>query len=588
MRNRTQWRRTALSWLVVAGLFVLCGVLGALQYRWIGEVSVAARDRLRGSLQASLNRISLDFTSELANACRALLPPAAASADSEIAERYTVWKKTGRHAQMFRRIALAEPRNKSLSLHLLNPEKDSFETAEWPADWSFLHDRLLAMMSADPGRGRGFPGGPPPGEPGSMEGRNDQGTLFDLPALSLPGPGRGPMMFARGEMPTLIFDLNPDYVRDVIMPDLIQRNLENAGVLDYQVEVLTRQRPPQLIYQSDPAAGVAQRADASVGIFDSPYDQIFRSGGGRGGGGRGRGPGRGPGDSGRWQLFVRHRAGSLEAVVEQARWRNLAVTAGVLLLMMASVGALITYTRRAQKLADLQMDFVAGISHELRTPLTVIHTAAYNLRGKLAANPATVERYGVLIQQESGRLKDLVEQVLRFSSATAGRVIQNPEPLSIGAVLEQTLESAKAVFQSAGCTVETHIDPDLPLVMGDSMALQQALQNLLHNAAKYGAGDTHWVGIYASKAGGETRPAVEIRVADRGPGIPSEEQPHIFEPFYRGRGAQLDQIHGTGLGLNLARKIVEAHGGSISLKSAVSKGAEFVVRLPAAPNGETA
>ena len=112
-------------------------------------------------------------------------------------------------------------------------------------------------------------------------------------------------------------------------------------------------------------------------------------------------------------MFVRYRAGSLEAVVAQARWRNLAVTAGVLLLMMASVGALITYTRRAQRLADLQMDFVAGISHELRTPLTVIHTAAYNLRGKLAANPAQVERYGLLIQQESGRLKLLVEQVLR-------------------------------------------------------------------------------------------------------------------------------------------------------------------------------
>ena len=220
-------------------------------------------------------------------------------------------------------------------------------------------------------------------------------------------------------------------------------------------------------------------------------------------------------------MFVRHRAGSLEAVVAQARWRNLAVTAGVLLLMMASVAALITYTRRAQKLADLQMDFVAGISHELRTPLTVIHTAAYNLRGKLAANPAQVERYGVLIQQESGRLKDLVEQVLRFSGATAGRVIQNPEPLSVPRLLEETMESAKAVFQQAGCVVETHIDPDLPIVLGDPMALKQALQNLLHNAAKYGAGDSHWVGVSASRTGSAVRTrSVEIRVADRGPGNP--------------------------------------------------------------------
>src|ERR1035438_9081415 len=85
-------RRTALSWLVVAGLFMLCGVLGALQYRWIGEVSVAARDRLRGSLQASLNRLSLDFNTEIATACRALLPadsgPGSAAAEAEVLARY--------------------------------------------------------------------------------------------------------------------------------------------------------------------------------------------------------------------------------------------------------------------------------------------------------------------------------------------------------------------------------------------------------------------------------------------------------------------------------------------------------------------
>ena len=574
--SKSEHRRTALSWLFVAGLFVLCGVLGVLQYRWIGEVSVAARDRLRGSLQASLNRLSLDFNTEIANAVRALLPPGPESAENEIAERFAQWKKTGRHGQMFRHIAVAQPKNKTFALRNLDLDKAVFESAEWPKDWASLKDRLQSMLSQEARQGRGFPGPPP----------DDQGMLFDLPAFGNPGPGRSGGQFNRAETPTLIFDLNPEYVRDVLMPELLQRHLESGGTLDYQVEVLTRQHTPLVIYQSDPGARVAASADASVGLFETPYDLIFRGSPGRGG--RGRGPGRGGpvGESGRWQLFVRHRAGSLEAVVAQARWRNLAVTAGVLLLLMASLAALITYTRRAQKLADLQMDFVAGISHELRTPLTVIHTAAYNLRGKLAANPAQVERYGVLIQQESGRLKDLVEQVLRFSGATAGRVIQNPEPLSIPRLLEETIESAKAVLQQAGCVVETHIDPDLPIVLGDPMALKQALQNLLHNAAKYGAGETHWVGVSASMDGSTSRPAVEIRVADRGPGIPTDEQAHLFEPFFRGRRAQQDQIHGTGLGLNLAKKIVEAHGGSIQVKSVAMKGAEFIVRLPAAPAGE--
>jgi signal transduction histidine kinase len=581
MSNGKNRRRTALSWLFVAGLFVLCGVLGVLQYRWIGEVSVAARDRLRGSLQASLNRLSLDFTTEIATACRALLPADSGSdspaAESEVAARYAQWKKTARHGQMFRHIAIAEPRNKTLVLRNLDLDRAVFETTEWPPDWAPVKERLEGMLTSDPRQGRSFPGPPP----------DDQGIPFDLPAFAIPTTGRPTGQFGRGETPSLIFDVNPEYVRDVL-PELLQRHLETGGTLEYQVEVLSRQRPPVVVYQSDPGARVAARADASVGLSDTPYDQIFRRS--TGPGGRGRGPGRGGrgSDSGRWQMFVRHRAGSLEAVVAQARWRNLAVTAGVLLLMMASVAALITYTRRAQKLADLQMDFVAGISHELRTPLTVIHTAAYNLRGKLAANPAQVERYGVLIQQESGRLKDLVEQVLRFSGATAGRVIQNPEPLSIADLLEDTLESAKAVFQEAGCVVEKHIDPDLPLVMGDPMALKQALQNLLHNAAKYGAGESRWVGVSASRTGGERTPAVEIRVADRGPGIPADEQAHIFEPFFRGRRALQDQVHGTGLGLNLAKKIIQAHSGSIQVKSAATNGAEFVVHLPAAPAGEPA
>jgi signal transduction histidine kinase len=574
-------RRTALSWLFVAGLFVLCGVLGVLQYGWIGEVSAAARDRLRGSLQASLNRISFDFGVEIAAAVRALLPADTASdnaaVESEVAARYAQWKTTARHRQMFRHIAIAEPRNKTLVLRSLDLEKAAFETSAWPPDWAPVKARLETMLSAEARPGHGFPGPPP----------ETQGMLFDLPAFPLSGPGHPAGQPGRGEVPSLIFDLSPEYARDILLPELLQRHLESNGTLEYQVEVLTRRRPAAVIYQSDPGAQVAGNADASVGLFESPYDQVFRRGSGPGG--RGRGPGRGGpgGDSGRWQMFVRHRAGSLETVVAQLRWRNLAVTAGVLLLMMASVGALITYTRRAQKLADLQMDFVAGISHELRTPLTVIHTAAYNLRGKLAANPAQVERYGVLIQQESGRLKLLVEQVLRFSGATSGRVIQNPEPLSVPGLLEETLQSVKAVFQEAGRIPETHIDADLPLVMGDPMALKQALQNLLHNAAKYGAGDSHWVGVRATKTGSESKPAVEIRVADRGPGIPADEQGRIFEPFFRGRRALQDQIHGTGLGLNLAKKIIEAHRGSIQVKSADMKGAEFIVRLPAAPGGET-
>jgi signal transduction histidine kinase len=605
-------RRAMSSWLFVSALFVLCGVLGFLQYRWTGEVSVAARERLRGSLQASLNRLSQDFNSEITTACLALLPtnpqPDAPAVEAEIAGRYQQWKKAARHGRMFRRIALAAPKKDSVALRSLDPETGRFTPAEWPPAWKGIKERLEFRLS--PPWQRPNPPAPP---------SQDEVFELELPLLRTPQAGTPPGSFARREAVWLIFDLDLQYAREAILPELVQRHLG----ADYQVEVVAKTTPPAVIYQSDPgqAERIATSADASVSLFEPQYEQIFRSWGtsgrapGRGlaagfgrprtPGARDRGPGPGPGpdfgpwqtpgarergpgrgsgpDFGRWQMFARNRAGSLEAVVSRARWRNLAVTAAVLLLMVASVAALIRFTRRAQKLAELQMDFVAGVSHELRTPLTVIHTAAYNLRGKMANNPSQVERYGALIQQESGRLTQLVEQVLRFASANEGRVIQEPEPLSVQAVIDETVESSKAILQESQCVVEKKVDPGLPLILGDPTALKHALQNLLGNAAKYGTEGSNWIGLFASKSGDGEQAMVEIRVADRGPGIPEDEQKRIFDPFFRGRRAVQDQVHGAGLGLNLVKKIVEAHGGSIRVKSEPMKGTEFIVWIPAAP-----
>ena len=107
--------------------------------------------------------------------------------------------------------------------------------------------------------------------------------------------------------------------------------------------------------------------------------------------------------------------------------------------------------------------------------------------------------------------------------------------------------------------------------------MKHALQNLIENAVKYG-GD--WVGVSAAAMSGN----VEIRVADHGPGIPDDEQPHIFDPFFRRRRRALsDQVHGTGLGLSLVKKIIEAHGGTIRVESRPMQGSEFIVCMPAAP-----
>jgi signal transduction histidine kinase len=596
-------RRALLSWLIVTALFVLCGVLGFLQYRWIGEVSVAARERLRGTLQASLNRFSHDFNSEVATATWALVPANSATdaqdVESALSSHYEEWRNSARHTRIFSRIAIAIPQDGGAVLRSLDLNTGTLQKADWPASWTALRNRIDSRIGPDLVQRRTPPDSLPEyedlafelplfgsafGAPGLPPARSDRPPSQGPPDRppTRPAPSDRPP-FGRREAAWVILELNLSYIRESMLPELLQRDLT-----DYQVEILARTHPPSVIYQSDPedTKPIAVTADASLGLFTPPYDS--RAPGPSAIRGPARGPGGGPGGPnpgpapGRWEMFVRHRAGSLETVVSRLRWRNLAVTAGVLLLMLASVAALIRYTRRAQKLAQLQMDFVAGVSHELRTPLTVIHTAGYNLQGKMAHNPAQVERYGALIQHESGRLTGLVEQIMRFAGAEAGRVIQEPEPLSIESVIQDTMESSRAVMEGAHCVIEQTIEAGLPLILGDPTALKHALQNLLTNAAKYGTKGSNWIGIFASRATDKGRAMVEIRVADRGPGIPVEEQKHIFDPFFRGQRAVQDQVHGTGLGLNLVKKIVEAHGGTIRVKSEPMKGAEFIVRIPEA------
>ncbi|MBI4878020.1 MAG: HAMP domain-containing histidine kinase [Acidobacteria bacterium] len=568
-------RQAILSWAILIALLVLCGILGFLQYRWVGEVSLAERDRMQSSLQASLNRLSRDLNSEIAVACRALIP-VDAPAESEITLRYQQWLKTNRHSRLFRRIAIASPREDSTTVRNLDLHSGGFETIEWPAAWRGIQQRMEFLFNRDTERSADPP--PPEGD-----------LVFEVPLFTLARPGGAPVPFGRREVPWLIFDVNAGYLREAVLPELLQHYLGDGKNLEYSVAVVGRQDPRSVIYASDPALvqTIVSGADASARLLDLQFGDLFprppgmREGGRRGG--PGPGPGRGGPGPGRWEIFVRHRAGSLEAVVSRARWRNLAVTGGVLLLILASVGALVRFTRRAQKLAELQMDFVAGVSHELRTPLTVIYTAAYNLRGRVVQDPAQIERYGSLIQKESGRLKELVEQVLRFARAEAGHVIQAPEPVSVEKAIEDALDANKTVIQSTRCVVEKSVEAGLPLILADPVALKQALQNLVDNALKYGTEASRWIGVSAVRSAENGRELVEIRVADRGPGIPAGEQERIFDPFFRGRRAVQDQVHGSGLGLNLVKRIVEAHGGTVTVRSEPMQGAEFVMRIPAAP-----
>jgi signal transduction histidine kinase len=267
--------------------------------------------------------------------------------------------------------------------------------------------------------------------------------------------------------------------------------------------------------------------------------------------------------------------------VAAARRRNLAVGFGILLLLGLSVGLLVTVARRAERLARQQVEFVAGVTHELRTPLAVIRSAGENLADGLVADPAQVRSYGGLVRDEGRRLSELVEQVLELAGATSARGAVR-RPVSLPKVVAEALRSVEIERAAAGVTVDADVPSDLPPVAGDEAALVRAVHNLLDNAVKY-AGEPRWVGVRARAAGGR----VELAIEDRGLGIAEQEQALIFEPFFRGEEAVSRQIRGTGLGLSLVRRIVEAHRGSIAVASA-GVGARFVVTLPVADAPEPA
>jgi signal transduction histidine kinase len=130
--------------------------------------------------------------------------------------------------------------------------------------------------------------------------------------------------------------------------------------------------------------------------------------------------------------------------------------------------------------------------------------------------------------------------------------------------------------------VERHSEPALPAVAADFGALSQCLQNLITNAVKYG-GEKRWLGIRAAaeREGGQVR-GVRITVEDQGIGISAQEIKHIFEPFYRSPQVAGSNVHGTGLGLPLARTVIEAMNGSLTVESEPGRGSAFTIHLPLA------
>lgn len=244
------------------------------------------------------------------------------------------------------------------------------------------------------------------------------------------------------------------------------------------------------------------------------------------------------------------------------------------------------------RLEQLREQMVADIAHELRTPLT-------NIRGYLEAIQDGVaepnaETLGIL-EHELTQLTRLVDDLQELALAEAGRLTLTRQDLDPAELVARELLALRPQAEAAGVELAASYAPELPIISADGGRLGQALRNILRNAlAHTPAGGRITVGVSAEGARsgrvGEWErarfshsPTLAIRVRDTGSGIAPDHLPRIFERFYRGdRSRARRGLGGYGLGLTICRELIQAHGGQVSVESALGEGTEFTIRLPIA------
>ena len=226
-------------------------------------------------------------------------------------------------------------------------------------------------------------------------------------------------------------------------------------------------------------------------------------------------------------------------------------------------------TRESERLRSALLD---SVTHEFRTPLTAIKVSVTTLLSPDPVSPEAAQELLTIINEETDRLNRLVGEAAEMAQLDAQQVELRREPYSVDKVFQSALERAKQVL--CGREVKLVVPENLPPVRVDLERIAEVLVQLLENAAKYSPAGTP-ITISAEQTGKN----VTISVADRGPGIDDLEQSLIFEKFYRGRD-QRYRVQGTGMGLAIAKAIVEAHGGGLGVTSQAGSGSVFYFTVP--------
>jgi signal transduction histidine kinase/DNA-binding response OmpR family regulator len=234
-----------------------------------------------------------------------------------------------------------------------------------------------------------------------------------------------------------------------------------------------------------------------------------------------------------------------------------------------------------KQLDRVKSDLLANVSHELRTPLTSIKGyTEYILEGKLGAITQKQQKGLIVVQKNLDRLSKLINALLDYSLMDAEKMVLMIKPFNLKLLSKQVVVNLGSELEKRNLRFQIEMPDDLPLVIGDKEKIYQVLENLTINAIKFTETGGR-IFLRAAPCIEDSRLCVRIHVSDTGVGIPEQALPRIFDRFYQVDATSKRKYGGMGLGLAIARSIVEAHKGQIKAESEVGKGTTFTVILPA-------
>jgi len=237
---------------------------------------------------------------------------------------------------------------------------------------------------------------------------------------------------------------------------------------------------------------------------------------------------------------------------------------------------------RLQDSFDRLRRFTADASHELRTPLTALRSVGeVGLREEL--DPAAHRDVIGSMLEEADRLASLIDNLLMLTRADSGRIILNPEPVNLGELVNDVVDCLGVLAEERRQDLSVEVEQDAD-ALADRATLRQALINLLDNAIKY----TETGGKIKLRAAKTPDDRAMVEIIDNGPGIAGEHCQAIFDRFYRIEPERSSETGGAGLGLAIARHVVEINGGRVELESKLGQGSTFRIVLPAQERGKTA